>query len=41
MTLKPSTPFYRANIIQMTTSVWRKLNTQHVFKVHVSLQQRY
>ena len=25
MTLKPSTPFYRANIIQMTTSVWRKL----------------
>ena len=35
MTLKPSTPFYRANIIQMTTSVWRKLNIQNVLKVHV------
>ena len=40
MTLKSSTPFYRANITQMTTSVWRKLSIQNVLKVHVSLQQR-
>jgi hypothetical protein len=26
MTLKPSTPFYRANITQIITSVWRNLN---------------